>query len=341
MVSQPTSLRSLALVTCASSTALMKTISVIGLMWLVTIPALGGELAKSLEDATALADAQEQAVATRGYFAQTLLPYYAQKYASVFQSCFATVPQADDGSFSFVAAIGIDGRVIRLYNDHETNIFVCLRETLNKDVFPKPPASPYYLHIDMKFTDKVEPQPSSTEGAPPLIVEPNQYSYTFGVPKDWEFSFEQARERGVRLAFFPKGGSFITSSSVIYISEVDASCAANSVCAVSDAVAKTIREARHDSPSLQVATENPVKTRDGEKALIRILRGAKDPRQGTDAKDNEALGFIAHDEAIILVVLTARDTKTWEQDYRAFQEIVGGHRFFTCNSPNLATPCSR
>jgi hypothetical protein len=319
----------------------MRTIGIISIIWLVTIPAVAGELANSFEEAAARGDAQEKAVATKGYFADTLLPYYGKKYGPVLQTCFATVPQPDNGPFSFVAAIGADGRIMRLYNDHETNIFACLREALKKDVFPMPPVSPHYLHIDMKFTDKVAPRHGSTEGAPPLILEPNKYSYTFGVPKGWEFSFEQARERGVRVAFFPEGGSFGNSSSVIYAREIDDSCTANCVSAVPEAMATTIREARGESPSLEVSTENPVKTKDGEKALVRILKGARDPRQAKDAKDREALAFIGHDEAIILVVLTARDTKTWEQDYGAFQEIVAGHRFFTCNSPELATPCGR
>jgi hypothetical protein len=96
-----------------------------------------------------------------------------------------------------------------------------MRESLKKDVFPIPPVSPYYLHIDMKFSDDLEPpQNRSAKDAPPLIVEPNKYSYTFGVPDDWEFSGEQAHRRGAALAFFPKGGDFNSSNNVIYVNEI-------------------------------------------------------------------------------------------------------------------------
>jgi len=50
-----------------------------------------------------------------------------------------------------VAAIGKHGEVLRLYIDRETNIYACVRETLQKDKFPQPPFSPYYMHVSMSF----------------------------------------------------------------------------------------------------------------------------------------------------------------------------------------------
>jgi hypothetical protein len=108
----------------------------------------------SFEEAAALAEAQEQAVSTKEYFAGVLLPYYPEKYGPVLQSCFAKVPKPSNPSFAFVVAVGADGRVIRLYNNRETNIFLCIRGVLEREVFPTPPVVPYYLHIEMKFTDE-------------------------------------------------------------------------------------------------------------------------------------------------------------------------------------------
>lgn len=312
-----------------------------GIVCLLAICCGASDLAKSFQEAAALADAQESAIATRDYFRGTLLPYYAQKYGPVLQSCFTKLSQPDDGPFSFVAAIAADGRITRLYNDHETNIFACLRESIKKDLFPNPPVVPYYLHVDMKFGDKVPPAQHSSEGAPPLIVEPNRYSYTFGVPQGWEFSFEQAHERGASLAFFPKGGSFNNSSSVIYVNEIDGGCATDCRSVVSERIANTIRTEKDDSPGVQVATDAPVSTNNGGKAVVRLLKGAQDPRDPKAARNTAALAFIAHDETIILVILTARDSKTWDQDYVAFRQVVSGHRFFNCNSPDLRVPCGR
>jgi len=306
-------------------------LGVAGLLALTASLAFADDLAKSFEEASARGDAQQNEASTREYFTNVLMPYYGRKYAPVLQSCFASVSKPDNSSFSFVAAIGADGRIVRLYRDRETSIFLCMRTTLEKDVFPPPPESPYYLHIEMSFTDRDAPRGGSQKDAPPLVLEPNKYSYTFGVPEGWEFSFEEAQRFGAHLVFFPKGGSFDKSNSVIYVTEP---CTANCEAALSRTIAQTLLAAKDDSPTLQVANGSPIRINDGGEAQVRMLTAARDPRRA-----KEALAFIEHAEAIVLVVLTTKDTKTWEQDYRAFQKVVSGHKFFTCGTPGLATPC--
>jgi hypothetical protein len=109
-----------------------------------------GELASSFKQAAALGDAQDKEPAAQAYVQRDLKPYYEKKYSPVFQSCLAT-DHPDSSPFSFVAAIGKDGCVLRLYIDHETAIFACVRQTLQQDEFPHPPLSPYYMHVSMSF----------------------------------------------------------------------------------------------------------------------------------------------------------------------------------------------
>jgi len=303
--------------------------------------ASASDLAASYQQAVVLSEAQEKAPATHDYLEKALLPYYQQKYGPVFQSCLSNVSHPDYDAFSFVVAIADDGHVLRVYEDRTTNIFRCALDRLKADTFPAPPESPFYLDIGMRFDGPPPGENGSADGAPPLILGPSKYSYTFGVPAGWEFSIDQARQRGVTLAFFPKGGSFGASSSVVYVNELDNPCSGEDCLSpVSLAIAQTLREARADDPGVEVATADPIPTKDGDKALVRTLKGSHDPRN-PEVRDNEALAFIGHDETIILVVLTARDSKTWDRDYAAFREIVGGHKFFTCDSPNLAVPCRK
>jgi hypothetical protein len=108
-------------------------------------------VASSFKQAAALADAQEKE-SEQVYVQRDLKPYYEKKYSPAFQSCLASTDHADTSPFSFVVAIGKDGRVLRLYIDHETNIFACVRPTLQQDEFPHPPLSPYYMRFSMSFT---------------------------------------------------------------------------------------------------------------------------------------------------------------------------------------------
>ncbi len=113
---------------------------------------MAGDLASSFKQAVALAEAQDKDRTTRIYANIDLKDYYQQKYSPVLVSCLKSTDHADASPFSFVVAIGKDGHVLRLYADHETNIFACVRPTLQKDEFPHPPISPFYMHISMSFS---------------------------------------------------------------------------------------------------------------------------------------------------------------------------------------------
>ena len=130
----------------------MKALHTMALISLLTTATIAANPPSSFKEAVALADKQDndRDRATRIYDAVDLKDYYEKKYIPLFQSCL-TSTKADSSSVSFVAAIGTDGHVLRLYADHETSIFACVRPTLQKDQFPRPPFAPYYMHMTMNF----------------------------------------------------------------------------------------------------------------------------------------------------------------------------------------------
>ena len=132
----------------------MKGFHSILLILVITALNIAGDLATSFKEASAVAESQDKDAAAKAYVKHDLGPYYEKKYSSVIQSCLSSTVHFDRTPFSFIVAIGTDGRVLRLYNDHGTNIFACLKQTLEKDQFPHPPFSPYYWHVEMSFRQK-------------------------------------------------------------------------------------------------------------------------------------------------------------------------------------------
>jgi hypothetical protein len=128
----------------------MKKLYAIVLISLLTTAGRADDLATSFKQAAALGDGQEKEPAARTYKLE-VGAYYQQKYSPVFLSCLKSTDHPDTSPFSFVAAIGKNGHVLRLYIDHETNIYACVRQTLQKEEFPHPPLTPYYMHISMNF----------------------------------------------------------------------------------------------------------------------------------------------------------------------------------------------
>lgn len=132
----------------------MKKVCALVLISLLTISSRAVDLPSSFEQACALADAQQKERSQQAYIRLDLVPYYKKKYSPVYQSCLRSTEHPDPSPFSFIAAIGKDGHVLRLYVDHETNLFACVRQTLLQDEFPHPPVSPHYLHVSMSFALK-------------------------------------------------------------------------------------------------------------------------------------------------------------------------------------------
>lgn len=173
---------------------------------------------------------------------------------------------------------------------------------------------------------------AQAEKTQPLVLEPNKYSYTFAVPDDWEFSWEQANQFGMKLLYFQKGTNFHDSNSIIYVNEI---CSSNCKGTLNKSIQTTIENAKCNSPNLQISKpDHQIKLEAGGNSPVLILTGFVDPRQA-----KEALAFIEHDETVVLIVLTTKDVKNWKNDYKAFEQIVGSHKFFNCDSPNLAVPC--
>jgi hypothetical protein len=113
--------------------------------------ACAAELPATFDEARRLGDALEPSAATTAYQEQVLAPYFGHKYADVLKTCLSSLPSPDTRSFWFIAAIGSDGRVLRVYPQVHTNISECLTEALTGDTFPAPPVAPYFLQVEFQF----------------------------------------------------------------------------------------------------------------------------------------------------------------------------------------------
>lgn len=172
---------------------------------------------------------------------------------------------------------------------------------------------------------------SFAQKSSPLVLEPGRYSYSFGVPSGWNYSFEQARRRGLKLLYYPEGCLLRDATSTITIGEICRSGCSGKLSGTIQQVAESTRERGSDT---RIASAPPLKIRAGGEAEVRIVTHARAPQQV-----QEALAFIGHEETIVLVVLTTKTPDTWDRDFKAFEDVVRGHQFFNCGRPELAIPC--
>jgi len=131
------------------------------------------DLPTSFKEAASSADAQnDDARAVRDYLSDSLSPYYKKKYGPLFVSCLKSGNYSDVKRLEFIAVIGADGKVMRLFSDHESDLFSCVRETIEKDEFPRPPIEPFYWRVQMTFDpEQSKLQISSTPHAADIEID--------------------------------------------------------------------------------------------------------------------------------------------------------------------------
>jgi hypothetical protein len=114
-------------------------------------PATAQDLAGSYVEAQGFGRRDEADPKTVEYHRNLLLPQFSQRYRALLRECQASLPQPDPSPFSFVAAIGEDGRVLKLWSDRSPPVYSCVRGRLLFERFAPPPRAPFYLYIHMRF----------------------------------------------------------------------------------------------------------------------------------------------------------------------------------------------
>ena len=87
----------------------------------------------------------------REYQQGAFFPHYAKQHSKTLQACFRDLPSPDRSPFAFVAVLAADGRIERVYLDHETNVAACLRTALLADRAPAPPFAGFHVAVDMNL----------------------------------------------------------------------------------------------------------------------------------------------------------------------------------------------
>jgi hypothetical protein len=118
-----------------------------------SLPPLAAQtsLAESFVEAQELGRRDEKDPLTTDYHRTALLPQFSASYRAHLRECQAALPQPDQTSFSFVAAIDGEGKVVKVWSDRSPPVYACVRGRLLFDRFPPPPRAPFYLYIHMRF----------------------------------------------------------------------------------------------------------------------------------------------------------------------------------------------
>jgi hypothetical protein len=127
------------------------------LWWFLALAGVGGfaagaePLADSYLEAQQFGRRDESDPATLEFHRNVLLPQFSERFRALLKTCQTELPERDQTPFSFVAAIGSDGGVLRVWSDRSPPVYGCVRGRLLFERFSPPPRAPFYLYIHMRF----------------------------------------------------------------------------------------------------------------------------------------------------------------------------------------------
>jgi hypothetical protein len=153
------------------------------------------------------------------------------------------------------------------------------------------------------------------------IVYGKDHAFNVQAPQGWVLDNQSGVAQGLHAVFYPKGSSWEGSPVIMYAQVVGKRDAG------SDTLEKVIRNDisyfRERSKNLNVTDAGQLPTaEDGKTAAVRYFTG--------DAYNNhEAIAYNDGTTVVVLLILSSKTQKGFEESLPAFRELVKSYRFIT------------
>ena len=166
--------------------------------------------------------------------------------------------------------------------------------------------------------EKVEKEKAQSPVGVGGIVYGEGHSYMLSAPKGWVLDNQSGTSQGLVAVFYPVGGSWADSPSVMY-SRIQPKEGKT----LDEVIEKDIDYMRKMSPSIVATKQEPIAYgKDKKLATVRYLSADK-------AGNLEAIGYMEESNWVVLLILTARNEKDFKSCLSAFKEIVESYMYLT------------
>lgn len=153
--------------------------------------------------------------------------------------------------------------------------------------------------------------------------------YAVSAPPGWELDSQAGTSRGIHAAFYPTGGSWADSAAVMY---ANTGPPLRPDETIESYIAAAVHEFRSNvGPNLLEEVADPIRTRDGKLAQVRVLSG--------DQWGNfETVAYIPEHRTTVVLVLTARSKPSYEASRTAFAHLVQSYEFLGESFRDVTNP---
>jgi hypothetical protein len=135
-------------------------------------------------------------------------------------------------------------------------------------------------------------------------------------PGGWVLDNESGVRQGLHAVFYPEGSSWQESKAVMYANAAPKGGADT----LEKFIEGDVEKFRENSPALSVTDDAPLPVDGKERVLVRRFSGGNPP-------NFEAVAYVEEEKSVVMIVLSARTRKDFDDALPAFRRLVSSYRF--------------
>jgi hypothetical protein len=150
------------------------------------------------------------------------------------------------------------------------------------------------------------------------IVYGKDHAFAIAAPRGWVLDTASGKAQGLHAVFYQDGSNWASATTVMY---TNSARKCDGQRTVEELMAYDLAQFRKHSATLEVTEPASVPTSKGT-AVVRRFTG--------DQHGNyEAVAYIDEEQTIIMLVLSSRTKKGFDEAYPSFEELVKSYQFLT------------
>lgn len=163
------------------------------------------------------------------------------------------------------------------------------------------------------FLSLLPPTVDAQEANTGILYGPG-HAYALSAPDGWVLDNESGVDQGLHAVFHPDGGSWDQSAAVMYTNVV--ALGGEGPASLEEVITEDIASARRSAEGIRVDPAASISTREqGRRATVYDF--------SHDAHGNrERVAYIGEPSVVVVIVLTARDKRSFRRSTSAFKALV-------------------
>jgi hypothetical protein len=172
----------------------------------------------------------------------------------------------------------------------------------------------YLISIVLAATAFVTAQ--TPEGAG--IVYAKDHAFAIAAPPGWVLDTASGKSQGLYAVFYQNGSNWASATTIMYANSARKSEGQRSV---EELMAYDLAQFRKQPANLEVTEPARIPTRKGTSLVRRFT--------GDEHGNYEAVAYIDEKQTIIMLVMSSRSKKAFDDAYPSFEELVKSYEFLT------------